>query len=154
MSLVSDQIEVIAHLDDVIANLRARLANKKSGSKEKRAEPKKKPRPYRLVQLGALAASGMERQADVRAGEALDSYNAKANEPNIDKELRSLNFKLALEEGECARKRAQANRDAGREVQVTCPGVVAARDALRSYVERRYPNIGPARSGGGGGGGF
>ena len=153
MSLVSDQIEVIAHLNDVIASLRRKLANKGSGGEKEADRPKRKPRPYRLVQLGALAASGMERQADVRAGEALDSYNAKANEQNIDKELRSLNFKLALEESECARKRAQANADAGREVQVPCPGVVAARDALRSYVERRYTNIGP-NSGGGGGGGW
>jgi hypothetical protein len=102
------------------------------------------------VDLGGLAAGGMERQA---FGESGFRYDSKANEKNIDKELRRLNLKLSLEESECARKRAQANADAGREVQVPCPGVVAARDALRRYVVRRYTNIGP-NSGGGGGGGF
>jgi len=129
-------------------------AKAKAGEQEKETDrPKKKPHPYRFVQLGAIAASGMERQADVRAGEGLDSYNAKANEPNIDKTLRSLNIALAREESKCAQLRAIAKRDAGRDVQVLCPGVAAARDALRSYVERRYPAVIP-NSGGGAGGAF
>lgn len=105
-------------------------------------------------QLGALAAPGMERQAEVQAGEALQSFDRTVAHPNEDKRLKALMVKLAQEESICARLRAIRNRDAGREVQTPCPGVTAARDALQAYWDNRP--VGPQRSnsGGGGGGGF
>lgn len=118
-----------------------------------KAEPKGKPHPYRFVQLGALAASDMERQAEVQAGEALQSFDRTVAHPNEDKRLKALMVKLAQEESICARLRALRNRDAGREVQTPCPGVTAARDALQAYWNNRP--VGPqGNSGGGGGGGW
>ena len=105
-------------------------------------------------QLGALAAPGMERQADVQAGEALQSFDRTISRPNEDKQLKALMLALARQESLCAQLRAIRNREAGREVQTPCPGVTAARDALRAYTDL-HP-VGPQRSnsGGGGGGGW
>lgn len=107
-------------------------------------------------QLGALAAAGMERQAEVQAGEANNSFGRVAGEMRVDKTMRALQIKLAQEEGKCARARALLIRDSGREVSYPCPGATAARQALADYMLRTYGDTqyGVANSGGGGGGGW
>ena len=104
--------------------------------------------------LGALAAAGMERQADVQAGEANASFDKTISRPGEDKVLKGLMLALARQEGLCAQLRAQRNRDAGREVQTPCPGVTAAREALMAYTDRITTGPQSSNSGGGGGGGF
>lgn len=128
-------------------------AKNRAGEQEAEVDrSKKKKHPYRFVQLGAIAASGMERQADVSEGEA---FNSKPDPKNADKILRYLKIRLAQEESRCAQMRAIANRDAGRTVSMPCPGVTAAREAIERYVASQFGRIGVgAHSGGGGGGGW
>lgn len=142
---------IIAKLRDILENLkRAKKSADDAGDRPVPGLPHKPRRP-RHVQLGGIAASGMERQAVAESG---FQYDRQTLEKNADPEMRRLQNALTKEESKCAQMRARANISAGREVQTPCPGVTAARDALQRYMTRRFGNVGPSPRGGGGGGGW
>jgi hypothetical protein len=104
----------------------------------------RKVRRSRHVQLGALAASGMERQAVAEAGFLYDKGEL---EKGADQEMRRLQIALAKEEGKCAQMRARAKAATGREVSVACPGVTAALDALQRYMDNKHGGTGASPRG-------
>lgn len=108
------------------------------------------------VRLGALVASGAERQATISPGEALFSFDLAKGRKNQDKEFQALSDKLHQEEALCEQARQMANRDARTTVSMECPGLTAARKAMEAYVKKRPrgPRGAAANSGGGGGGGW
>lgn len=146
-------------LAEVLANAKRALEGLRRSKKSAEDAPVPglpgKVRRSRHVQLGALAASSMERQAIAEQG---FQYDKDELEKGADQEMRRLQVKLAQEEGKCAQMRARAKAEGGKEDSVACPGVIDAIRALRKYMGEKYGDVGPGSRGtdrrGGGGGGW
>ena len=147
-------IKLAEALENAKRALEALLRSKKSAEDAPVPGLPQKARRPRSVQLGALAASSMERQAIAEVG---FQYDQSELNKGADQEMRRLQIRLAQEEGKCAQMRARAKQATGREISVACPGVKDALDALQRYMDRRYGKTGSSprgNSGGGGGGGW